>query len=205
MNNYENFVKFMDNLEVNQKDLVSKLADAEGKVSLFSRELDSAKAMSNAVDGKLKDLGDKLEKNPLDIQLKEEYNIWVIRKSEYHGRADALSEALKVAQKDYAQLIKENSNLDPTPLAEAAVIEMRDEIKRLYSDFCAAINDAQAARKVYLSALNKVNQIKSQGRNTVEAAQKAQSYAKKESLGHVVEFSTLAKPFLISESDISRA
>jgi hypothetical protein len=205
MKKYNDFVNFMDDLEKNSTQLVKKLADAEKQVNIFKMEMDSANAMADASDGKLASIAKKLEDNPLDIQTKEQHNIWLIHKSDFHARAESLAEALEVAQKEYAQLVKENSNLDPTSRAESAVIEMKGLIDKQYKDFCNAINDAVAARAVYLASISKVNQIKNAGRHLVEAGVKAQSYSKKEKLGHGVTFETSPKPFLVSEADISKA
>jgi hypothetical protein len=205
MKNYQKFVAFKEDLEKNQSQLIAKLADAQKLVNTFELEMGSAQAMADASDQKLATIAEKLKENPTDNMLKAQHNVWLIHKSDNHARAESLADALEEAKKEYAQLVKENAALDVAPYADDATVEMKDLIGKQYKIACDDINAALEARVVYIEALHKVNQSLSKGKNLVEAGKKCASYAKKNNLGQLPLFETAPKPFLVTETDISRA
>lgn len=206
MSKYQEFRDFMDNLANNKKDLTDKLADAQDKVTLFSTEYDSAKAMCAAVDNKLEELTTKLKASPTDIGLSAEFGIWTVRKSDYAGRVDTLKAALANGKKVYDELLKLHKDLDYGPLAEAATIEMNLHVKNLYSQLCEEINLATEARKTYLSVISKINKLKADGKNSVMGGQICQTYAKNARIENVVtHFDYNPKQFLVTESDVIKS
>lgn len=206
MTKYQEFVNFMNDLENNKKDLTAKLADAQDKIELFGRELNSAKSMILAVDNKLEQLKDNLKEYPTDVGLSAEFGIWTVRKSDYAGRADTLKEALKEAKRVYEGLLLKHKDLDYGPLAEAATLEMNKLIKDLYSQLCDKVISTVKAKETYLEALSELNRLRNAGKNAVEAGIKSQSYAKINKIENSAEhFNVLLKQFAVSETDVIKA
>ncbi len=205
MEKYQAFEQFINNLEKNQSEVLAKLALAENLVATFQRDLTSAKSTLPMCDNKVAELSKQLEGNSLSVTLSAEYGHWTIMAKEHADRVERLTVALEAAKKELAELQEEHAALDPTSLAIEAAEEMKGEIDQMYKEFCATINEAIAARKTYLEAISKVYQVRNKGRHAVEAGQKAQSYAKKNILGQVINFDTGIKQFVISENDVLKA
>jgi hypothetical protein len=206
MEKYNQFVEFMDNLSKNKATLTAKLADAQDRVTTFSRELDNAKVMVETCISKLGQLKVQLKESPTDVTLGAENAIWKTRLKDYGERQEMLAVALLAAQEKYELLILQNKDLDYTPYAESATAEMNAEIKRLYKELCKSIDDTAEARDTYLKAIGKMNRIKSAGRNTCEAGQKAASYSKINKIENSAEhFSINTGQFVVSENDVTKA
>ena len=205
MTKYQEFEQFILELQNNKSNILAKLSQAENKVELFRSEMTSAQAMLPVAMNQEAELRAKFEADSLNIGLAAEFAIWSDRSKSYRDRIATCSVAMEAAQRDLSELEAKYADLDPTPYAVEAALEMKGEIDRLYGVFCVEINMALDKRKSYLEAIKKVYQLQGIGRNATEAGQRAQTYSGKNILGHSIAFSTGVKQFFISESDVRKA
>lgn len=201
---YEKFVAFMDNLSQNKQDLITKLANCQDKLELFKREKQVLETLIPVGRAREEGIRKAQAKNPKDTLLIAEVQRLTENNSQSENKLALVTLAIEESEKEYTELLPQNSKLNPSPLADAAVKEMDSEIQRLYAAFCDSINAAVAAREVYLKTIGEVNQIASIGKHAIEAGQKAQSYGTLK-LTPFGNFSTSAKQFLVSEGDVQKA